>query len=174
MVDLNTLIPNDSGWTLTAASSINDAGQITGWGVNPNGLQHAYLLTPVAIPFSTFQASLHLNGRPPTKFRIRGSFTLGTGSTGIDPVNEAVTLKIGTLSVSIPKGSFTQTSKGDYEFQGVVGTIAILFRITQVPSASFIWEVNGATNAGLLRTNPVTIGLTIGNNTGTGSVIARR
>jgi hypothetical protein len=51
-VDLNTLIPSDSGWQLQTAASINDAGQITGSGAytDPSGtLQHAaYLLTPSA------------------------------------------------------------------------------------------------------------------------------
>jgi probable HAF family extracellular repeat protein len=45
MVDLNTLIPNDSGWTLQSADSINDAGQITGWGLI-NGEVHAFLAAP--------------------------------------------------------------------------------------------------------------------------------
>jgi probable HAF family extracellular repeat protein len=47
MVDLNTLIPPDSGWTLFSARGINDAGQIVGTGQLPgyNNI-HAYLLTP--------------------------------------------------------------------------------------------------------------------------------
>jgi probable HAF family extracellular repeat protein len=172
MVDLNTLIPSDSGWILRGAFGINDSGQITGYGTNPSGLSHAFLLTPVTVPFSTFDARLGLTGKPPTKFRIRGSFTLGAGSTGIDPVNQPVTLKLGTFSVSIPTGSFTTTAKGDYDFQGTVGGVAILFRITSVASTSFTWEAKGATNTGLPATNPVSVGLTIGNNTGTVSVTA--
>lgn len=46
MVDLNSLLPSGSGWTLIAANAINDAGQITGYGVNPAGAQHAFVLTP--------------------------------------------------------------------------------------------------------------------------------
>jgi probable HAF family extracellular repeat protein len=45
MVDLNDLIPADSPWNLQAAESINDAGQITGYGVI-NGYTHAFLATP--------------------------------------------------------------------------------------------------------------------------------
>jgi probable HAF family extracellular repeat protein len=45
MQDLNSLIPQDSGWTLTWAFAINDNGQITGQG-EINGQTHAYLLTP--------------------------------------------------------------------------------------------------------------------------------
>jgi hypothetical protein len=46
MVDLNTLIPPDSGWILGGADGINDLGQITGRGYNMKGELHAYLLTP--------------------------------------------------------------------------------------------------------------------------------
>ncbi len=47
MHDLNQRIPQDSGWTLTSAADINDAGHIVGQGVNPKGQEHAYLLTPI-------------------------------------------------------------------------------------------------------------------------------
>jgi len=44
-VDLNTLIPADSGWYLVCAQGVNDAGEITGFGVI-NGEVHAYLAIP--------------------------------------------------------------------------------------------------------------------------------
>jgi probable HAF family extracellular repeat protein len=47
MIDLNTLIPADSGWVLLGATAINDAGQIVGFGLGPDG-QEIFLLTPVA------------------------------------------------------------------------------------------------------------------------------
>jgi hypothetical protein len=47
--DLNTLIPSGSGWVLNDAVAINDAGQIAGTGFH-NGLQRAFLLTPVSNP----------------------------------------------------------------------------------------------------------------------------
>jgi probable HAF family extracellular repeat protein len=46
MVNLNTLIPSGTGWTLGTPWGINDAGQITGGGTI-HGQGHAYLLTPV-------------------------------------------------------------------------------------------------------------------------------
>ena len=45
LIDLNTLIPANSGWTLQFASSLNDAGEIVGWGTI-NGNVHAFLATP--------------------------------------------------------------------------------------------------------------------------------
>jgi probable HAF family extracellular repeat protein len=45
LTDLNTLIPAGSGWVLTEARDINDAGQIVGNGVF-GGRQRGFLLTP--------------------------------------------------------------------------------------------------------------------------------
>jgi probable HAF family extracellular repeat protein len=46
MTDLNSLLSNGAGWTLTHAAAINQGGQIVGYGTNPDGLTHAFLLTP--------------------------------------------------------------------------------------------------------------------------------
>ena len=46
-LDLNTLLPPKSGWTLTDATGISDAGQIVGYGFDPSGRFSAYELTPV-------------------------------------------------------------------------------------------------------------------------------
>jgi probable HAF family extracellular repeat protein len=45
MRDLNALTAG-SGWTLNVARSINRSGQIVGWGLNPQGIRRAFLLTP--------------------------------------------------------------------------------------------------------------------------------
>jgi probable HAF family extracellular repeat protein len=51
MLDLNSLIPANSGWELLDAYGINDAGQITGEGLY-NGQLSAFLLTdpPAGLP----------------------------------------------------------------------------------------------------------------------------
>jgi probable HAF family extracellular repeat protein len=49
IVDLNSLVPANSGWQLEVATAINDLGQIVGSGRH-NGLRRAFLLTPVASP----------------------------------------------------------------------------------------------------------------------------
>jgi len=47
--DLNSLIPNNSGWTLYDAYDINNKGQIVGNGVAPDGERRAFLLTPAQV-----------------------------------------------------------------------------------------------------------------------------
>ncbi len=50
MVDLNSLINPNSGWSLVSASAINDKGQIVGMGINAEGEAHAFLLDPTPEP----------------------------------------------------------------------------------------------------------------------------
>lgn len=53
MKDLNDLIDPASNWTLESATAINDAGQIVGYGINPDGNEHAFLLNPFITPTYT-------------------------------------------------------------------------------------------------------------------------
>jgi probable HAF family extracellular repeat protein len=50
MIDLNTLLPANSGWRLFQATAINDSGQIVGYGTLNGGTAypHAFLMTPTA------------------------------------------------------------------------------------------------------------------------------
>ena len=46
LIDLSTLLPPDSGWSLQEAIGLNDAGQIVGYGLNASGQPACFLLTP--------------------------------------------------------------------------------------------------------------------------------
>jgi probable HAF family extracellular repeat protein len=46
MTDLNTIVPSDSPLYLLTAFSINDAGEITGFGATEGGDLHGFLATP--------------------------------------------------------------------------------------------------------------------------------
>jgi probable HAF family extracellular repeat protein len=56
MTDLNSLIDPNSGWVLYQATAINDAGQIVGDGLNPQGDVHAFLLSPESEPLKQDEA----------------------------------------------------------------------------------------------------------------------
>ncbi len=51
IIDLNTLVDlSGVGWLLIDARGINSSGQIVGVGINPDGEERAYLLTPNPVP----------------------------------------------------------------------------------------------------------------------------
>lgn len=148
-----------------AAYGVNDAGQVTGIGVPPkNSLSQPFLLSPATSSFSPFEARLQFIGKGQTHFRLRGSFTLGTDSNGVDPLSQQVLLQLGSLPIPIQKGLFSQDSKGDYVFQSVVGSAAIDFRIKPVTSTRFKFEVEGVTATPFRVTKPARFILMIGNN----------
>jgi probable HAF family extracellular repeat protein len=53
MFDLNNLIDPTTGWTLVEATGINDHGDIVGYGIDPDGVDRSFLLTPRNIPSPT-------------------------------------------------------------------------------------------------------------------------
>ncbi len=68
LTDLNTLIPEGSGWVLLGASGINDAGQIVGWGTL-NGEAAGFQLTVVPEPGTALLTALGLGGLAATRKR---------------------------------------------------------------------------------------------------------
>lgn len=82
MTDLNSLIPANSGWTLSQATAINDSGQIVGYGTSPSGLNRAFLLTPLPPELSVLvdgqpAAGPQLVGRGPATVSLVTTFTNG-------------------------------------------------------------------------------------------------
>src|SRR6266850_425716 len=161
MTDLGTL-----GGGYSNGLGINNSRQVTGYSYTTgNSAQHAFLLSPTA-PFSAFAAKLEISGTPPTSFEINGSFTLGAGSNGINPVNEAVTLKLGTFSVTMPQGSFKKSHGGRYVFEGTIDGAALELGIVPVTTNTYTFnaEGSGANLSGTVK--PVSVVLTIGDDNG--------
>jgi hypothetical protein len=82
-------------------------------------------------------------------------------------VTDTVTLQVGGYSVVIPQGSFKQTFKGGYVYEGRIGGAALEARIVPVSANTcrLTAEASGANLAG--TTHPITVGLTIGDDSGT-------
>ncbi len=80
MVDLNSLIPADSGWQLTSATAINNAGQIVGTGILNGQFGAGFLLTPLSPPTCTITGST----RPirMLTFTVQDQFSLQSVAVG--------------------------------------------------------------------------------------------
>jgi hypothetical protein len=118
--------------------------------------------------FSSFTAKLQVSGGG---FDLKGGFTQGAGGQTINPVTQPLNLTIGTYQLTLPAGSFHQTSKGTYIFQGTINGVALQLRLVQTGQQTWTIQAEGSgVNLSALQ-NPVTLTLTIGNNTGTIQVI---
>jgi probable HAF family extracellular repeat protein len=61
MRNLNDMVDvSGAGWTLIEATAINNSGQIVGWGQNPSGVTHAFMLTPIPEPSAWALATMAL------------------------------------------------------------------------------------------------------------------
>jgi hypothetical protein len=130
-------------------------------------------ITPL-VPFSSFASSFAKLEIAKRDFDLKESFTLGANSNGIDPVTEKVTLQIGTFSVTIPPDSFKQIRHGRFEFEGVINGMSLEVQIVPLGNNIFTFKAEGRGVDLTGLTNPVTVVLTIGNDTGSTAVIARK
>jgi hypothetical protein len=91
---------------------------------------------------------------------------LGAGTSGFNPVAEDLTLQMGTYSLTLPAGSFTQKKQGaPFLFAETIDGVAVHVRIKRVRRNRYTLQADGsgANLAGI--TNPVTVTLTIGDYT---------
>ncbi len=129
---------------------------------------------PPGVPFLAFNAKLEIDlDRKPNKdsFELESSFTLSS-TASINPVTEAVTLQLGTFTVTIPPGSFKEHEDGLFIFHGVIDGVRLeaLIKRTGTLRYAFHAEAMGANLAG--TKNPVYVTLIIGDDSGATSVTA--
>jgi hypothetical protein len=125
------------------------------------------------VPFSSFTSSFAKLEIAKQGFDLKESFTLGANSNGINPVTENVTLQIGTFSVTIPPGSFKQIPHGRFAFEGVINGVSLEVQIVPLGNNIFTFKAEGKGINLTGLTNPVTVVLTIGDDTGSTAVAAQ-
>lgn len=84
------------------------------------------------VPFATFTPRAEFWLGPKNNddsYWVRGWLKLARTSYGIDPLTEAVTIKVGSFSHTLPVGSFTQEGNS-YLFKGPVGSSVLDVWIT--------------------------------------------
>lgn len=155
MQDLKGLIPPDSGWTmLVAGTGINDAGQITGFGIlnssnHYNDSYHAFLLTPVLR--DTTPPRIKLFARPTKLWPPNGKIVPVTVWGTITDVGSGVLARSVEYVVTDeyhlvqPKGHLTLDPSGNYLF-------TVLLRATREghdkDGAWYMIRVSAKDNAG--------------------------
>lgn len=109
-----------------------------------------------AVPFSDFAAKIDIEDN---EFEIRGSFTLGAASDGVNLFREDVFIKVGAFSTTIPAGSFQQEAKGKVSYKGRIGDIDldVYFLATGKGRFRFKVEGEGANRTGRVRLQDVAI-----------------
>jgi len=136
-------------------------------------------LTAVA-PFATFTATklkIELRPRTDDAFGLQSLFTMGAGSNGIAPPTEQVELALtggtGAFATTIPAGSFTQKKQGTFTFEGTIDGVELKAKITLLGGTDYEFKAEGkhADLTGIA--NPVTVTLTIGDDSDSTTVTAQ-
>jgi 6-phosphogluconolactonase len=145
-----------------------------------------------AVPFAAFKLRAEIDLDRKNSFEVEGRFRLGTGSDGINPLTEDVTLQVGTFSTTIPAGSFREERRHEFEmerkgeregkgeeekrrafdFEGYVNGVDLEVTIYHVGGNRFLFAAKGKGHILTGIVNPVTVGLTIGDDEGSTTVSA--
>jgi hypothetical protein len=134
-------------------------------GINPESVA----ITPL-VPFASSFAKLEIAKH---RFDLKESFALGANTNGINPLAENMTLQIGTFSVRIPPGSFKQIPDGRFAFEGVINGVSLEVQIVPLGNNIFIFKAEGTGVDLTGLTNPVTVVLTVGIDSGGTAVTAQ-
>jgi hypothetical protein len=146
-------------------------GAITVVGLSLRGLD-AIAFDRETLEVKTDRAHVSFGKEPrPDRYDTRGRFVLSDVSDGIDPVAEAVVVRVGGSILTIPAGSFKLGRKGRRaEFEGVVEGVFVKARIEEIGPRAFRYRVRAA---GVDLTDtiiPIDFGLNVGADFGTTTI----
>jgi 6-phosphogluconolactonase (cycloisomerase 2 family) len=151
---------------------------------------------PSTTPFEKFEAKVYIDEDRKTSFRAEGFFRLGQTSDGIDPVSETVELQVGSFSATIPAGSFRGEGRHTFKFEERINDVDLKITIDQADrddhedrkdhdnrkdhdkdwdhhkGKDYLFTAEGKGDFPTKFVNPLTAGLTIGDNVGTTTVRA--
>lgn len=83
---------------------------------------------PTLLPFADFEALVEVEN---LEFEVRGLFTLGSATDGVNFLKEEVTFAVGAFSRTIPAGSFKPEERGKLRYEEVTkeGTLTVKIRL---------------------------------------------
>ena len=170
---LGSVLPGTSGAVFAWGTGL------AGGGVSFWQEAHAWVSSALTA-FATFAARAEIEQGPPgankDEFEVKGSFTLGAGSNGINILTEIVSLELtggaGGFSTTIPAGSFRMDKKGRFKFETIIDVGVFEAVIRPLGGNTFEFKAEGeGFNLGAIA-NPVNVSLTIGNDGGSIGVLA--
>jgi hypothetical protein len=127
------------------------------------------------VPFSNFTALLAIQTGHDPSFGLTARFTLGAGSDGIAPLTQPVTFQIANYTVEIPGGSFHplwNSPSAPYIYEGTMNGTKLVVGVIPLGGKNYEFNAVGSPVTWANVTNPVTVSLTVGNDTGTTAVRA--
>lgn len=128
---------------------------------------------PQLINFATFTPSLQVTYTPGGAiFNFNTTVTLGATGALFDPANNAVSLQIAGVTLTIPAGSFQPNTTGGFTFSGNINGVAVNATIQPQQGTTYRVTIGGSRATLPNLTNPVVVALRIGLNAGTASVTA--
>ena len=125
---------------------------------------------PPGVPFLAFSApvlEIAFGSAPNTDaFTLGTSFTLSSTAPAINPPTDAVTLQIGTFSITIPAGSFTKNHLGDFILTAVINGVTLEAVIKPTGTLRYAFQARGVNASFTGTTNTVYVTLAIGGDSG--------
>jgi hypothetical protein len=175
MASGNVSLTSGVTYTLTGSATLHDTDHNLNFNTIPIAFTNANnQITCGQQPFREFNAKLEIDlDRKPNEggFELNSSFTLSS-TASIDPVAEPVTLQVGTFTTTIQPGNFTKHPDGSFTFISGTGGAGLEVLIKPTGASRYKFEAEGHEVSLTGTKNPVTVMLTIGNNTGTAKVTA--
>ena len=132
LIDLNTLLPANSGWILQRATGINDSGQIVGYGTH-NGVLSGFLMTPTGSTVIPGAGTLSLAQSTYSINKNDGTVTITVTRTG--GTTGAVSMQFATAPGTAEAGAdFSPTYQTVSFANGQGGSQTITIPIVDDPS----------------------------------------
>lgn len=114
------------------------------------------------VPFADFDAQFEMD----TKFEVRGGFSLGASSNGINLFKENVSFEVGGLSKTIPAGAFKEEKRGKISYSEATEDFIGDVTIRIVGDNKFTVKIEGVSAKVAKDTKPGEITLRIGDDEG--------
>jgi hypothetical protein len=155
-------------------SAGNVYGVATTGGLLPGNLPGQGTLFKITstVPFAAFRVQLEITARPPPGFQLRATLTQGTNAPAINPLTQGLTLSLGSYTLNVPSTVFQKTSKSTWVYEGKLNGVSLQVRIAQQTTNSYLVQVEASGLNLTTLTNPISVTITLGANSGTTHVNA--